>query len=272
MLEPIKSNVWRLKEDGRDVCLKAYDDLAQYLKVKQLHKQLMKLGFKGALPAEFDDTNQLIIQPYYPQKTITDFCLPHVRRNVIEVLEGLHATEEKETWWNQTTLPATSLYLKWQLRLSRIMATEELLIKHFGKQEVLYTLRQAEEAMAEYVHYEAEHTVIHGDIAHHNFLIGEQGIRIIDFDLASYADPDEEWILLLQRFMPFADYDLQQLVDEHPDFLRIIEEQPSGLRYPNEVFREWLAFLQKPHKRKQERLLAFTSKAIENHRRLWYDT
>ena len=114
-------------------------------------------------------------------------------------------------------------------------------------------------------------SLIHGDIAHHNFIMGARGIRIIDFDLASYADPDEEWILLLQRFLPFADYDLQLLIDEHPDFLRVLEEQPAGLRYPNELFREWLAFLQKPHPKKQERLLAFSAKAIENHRKLWYD-
>lgn len=43
-------------------------------------------------------------------------------------------------------------------------------------------------------------SLIHGDIAHHNFIMGARVIRIIDLDLASYADPDEEWILLLQRF------------------------------------------------------------------------
>ncbi|WP_425430235.1 hypothetical protein [Chryseomicrobium excrementi] len=64
---------------------------------------------------------------------------------------------------------------------------------------------------------------------------------------------------------------LQLLIVEHPDFLRVLEEQPAGLRYPNELFREWLAFLQKPHPKKQERLLAFSAKAIENHRKLWYD-
>lgn len=127
------------------------------------------------------------------------------------------------------------------------------------------------EELTLYLNYEGSQTLIHGDIAHHNFLQTKSRLVIIDFDLASYADPDEEWTLLLQRFMPFANYDLQQLIDEHPDFLRIIEEQPSGLRYPNEVFREWLAFLQKPHKKKQERLLAFTAKALENHRKLWYD-
>ncbi|XKH50966.1 hypothetical protein LG275_01865 [Chryseomicrobium palamuruense] len=108
-------------------------------------------------------------------------------------------------------------------------------------------------------------------IAHHNFLIGREGIKLIDFDLPSYTDPDDEWILLMQRFLPYADYDLQLLVDENPDFLRIIEEQPSSLRYPNELFREWLAYVTKPHVKKQERLLAFTGKAIENHRKLWYD-
>lgn len=271
MLESIKPNVWRLREDGRDVVIKAYAHLEVYMKVKAVHQQLAELNFQSTIPAEFDDENQMIIQPFYAATKQTNFCDPSVRKETRAVLEQLHDTEQQETWWKQMALPASSLYLKWQLRLSRIMATEDLLIRYFGKEAVLYSMEQAELAMDEFIHYETQHTLIHGDIAHHNFLIGPQGMKIIDFDLASYTDPDEEWILLLQRFMPFADYDLQVLIDEQPDFLRVIEEQPSGLRYPNEMFREWLAFLQKPHKKKQERLLAFTAKAIENHRRLWYD-
>lgn len=272
MLEPIKPNVWRLREDGRDVSIKGYEELSLYIKVRQIHKQLMEFSFDGALPAEFDDENQLIIQPFYPRVQETNFASPVIRKQVIRLLEELHQTENITTWWNQTTLPASNLYLKWQMRLSRILAVKDLLHQHFGEDLVTYAIHQAELAMDEYIHYETKHTLIHGDIAHHNFLIGKKGIKLIDFDLASYTDPDEEWILLMQRLLPFVDYDLQLLVDEHPDFLRIIEEQPSGLRYPNEVFREWLAFLQKPHKKKQERLLAFTVKAIENHRKLWYDT
>lgn len=271
MLESIKTNVWRLTEEGRDVCIKSYEERALYLKVKHIHKQLMKLQFDYALQTEFDDENQLIIQPFCKVTQATDYSDAPTRKEIIHVLDKLHATEKQATWWEQTTLPASSLYLKWQLRLSRILAVEDLLIKYFGKDPYLYFVKQAEEAMSEFIHYEASQTLIHGDIAHHNFLQTANGLVIIDFDLASYADPDEEWTLLLQRFLPFVKYDLQLLIDEHPDFLRIIEEQPSGLRYPNEVFREWLAFLQKPHKRKQERLLAFTAKALENHRKLWYD-
>lgn len=37
---------------------------------------------------------------------------------------------------------------------------------------------------------------------------------------------------------------LQLLIVEHPDFLRVLEEQPAGLGYPDELVREWLAFLQ----------------------------
>lgn len=271
MLESIKPNVWRLREDGRDVVIKAYEELALYLKVRQLHKQLMQLDFTDSLDAEFDDENQLIIQPYYARLQETNYANPQVRKQVIRVLTALHDTEEQESWWNQTTLPASSLYMKWQMRLSRILAVQDKLEEFLDAKSVRYSIEQAQLALDEFIHYDAHHTLIHGDIAHHNFLMGARGIRIIDFDLASYADPDEEWILLLQRFLPFADYDLQLLIDEHPDFLRVLEEQPVGLRYPNELFREWLAFLQKPHPKKQERLLAFSAKAIENHRKLWYD-
>jgi Phosphotransferase enzyme family len=85
-----------------------------------------------------------------------------------------------------------------------------------------------------------EITVLHGDVAHHNFLRKKNGaLSIIDFDLISFGPPILDILQYANRILPYL-HDFEE-VWNYPQIEKY-KTNPAflyALAYPADIFREW---------------------------------
>ncbi|WP_186576286.1 phosphotransferase [Aquibacillus kalidii] len=88
---------------------------------------------------------------------------------------------------------------------------------------------------------------IHGDVAAHNFIrTDEQEIYLIDLDLLTLAPPIYDYIQLGQRFLPFLNWDINQLLKyAHTDNEESLKTWLLGISVPTDLVREWWLFLKR---------------------------
>ena len=88
--------------------------------------------------------------------------------------------------------------------------------------------------------YKEPNTIVHGDVAHHNFFYTRDGtLNLIDFDLIHKAPPLLDYLQYANRIMPFLQnsdelWSYRQLNNykDNPAFL-------YALLFPTDIFREW---------------------------------
>lgn len=166
------------------------------------------------------------------------------RIKTLDCLQALHTTNQY-IYWRTEPLPIQNLVHKWQRRSARFTEQEESLRAVLGEQYdvILQMANDALQIITQLDRKAEPLTILHGDIVHHNVLIGEQETYLIDFDLAMLGPASEELVLWLQRALPNVHYELNQLLREHP-YLQQAKEKLDYLRFPNEVMREALYMLQ----------------------------
>ncbi len=173
-------------------------------------------------------------------------------RNVAERLEGLlllkkmHGTA-KQIIPQMTHLPDQSFdqVQKWKERLAEFKHNETI-IKSFMPQKVFqeYTTMgkwALKELGGEEIGKRDEQVIIHGDLAHHNFLRRRDGeLFLIDFDLMSKAPAIIDELQYANRLLVYNGYSLEEILSM-PPFRehRYNREFMIGLAYPTDIFREW---------------------------------
>jgi len=86
--------------------------------------------------------------------------------------------------------------------------------------------------------------IIHGDVAHHNFILGNDGLYLIDFDLAKMAPDILDDLQFCNRILPHLDWSLEKLSMYKPLEKNLQEKSfLSALIYPTDLLREWNYFL-----------------------------
>lgn len=83
--------------------------------------------------------------------------------------------------------------------------------------------------------------VLHGDVAHHNFLRSIHGdIYLIDFDLISIGHASMDFLQYANRILPALNWSLEDLfkMEKMKPYLKE-KVFLYGLAYPTDIFREW---------------------------------
>ncbi|WP_157950872.1 phosphotransferase [Peribacillus acanthi] len=98
------------------------------------------------------------------------------------------------------------------------------------------------EGLAKYYGYlkKEENTVLHGDVAHHNFLRKKNGaLSIIDFDLISSGPPILDILQYANRILPYL-HDFEEIWD-YPEINKYKSNTAFlyALAFPADIFREW---------------------------------
>lgn len=86
-----------------------------------------------------------------------------------------------------------------------------------------------------------EPVIIHGDLAHHNFLRREDGkLFLIDFDLMARAPAIVDDLQYANRLLVYNGYSLKNILSMRPfrDYA-VSREFLIGLGYPTDIYREW---------------------------------
>lgn len=83
--------------------------------------------------------------------------------------------------------------------------------------------------------------ILHGDVAHHNFLRGKSGeLKLIDFDLISLGPGCLDILQYSNRILPSLDWSFDFLANHKP-IQKYLDEKAFlyALAYPTDILREW---------------------------------
>ena len=271
-LQRIKKNVWRLEEGGEQFAVKRYAEPCDALKIRTIHQQLEAVNYPYLASLSAKGNDRIVIHKWVTGARSADFTKTEDREASLKALDALHATNKVIDWQSQPFLQSVSLVDKWTWRLARFRRHRELLSTYLD----LYSMNQLEYMSEQALNLlqtiqpddDTPHTVLHGDVVHHNLLKTDDGtIFLIDFDLACFGHPDTEIALWMHRVLPNIGYQVGQLVNENPRLKSLSQEAVAMLQYPNEVLREWSHWAALPEGQQRvlgNHLVDFTKQALYN--------
>ncbi len=265
----IKENVWRLEEDGNQYAVKRYTDIQDALKIRELHNHLLAVKFPFCLPMSKKGNAHIVVQPWLMDSKPVDFSKRLDRKASLQTLDSLHSTNSFMDWETLPFLKPYKLIEKWNWRLERFRSHRELLECYLSKDSIDQIEQYSEQTLVRLQNTPARktsHTLLHGDVVHHNLLKTPDGrVHLIDFDLACTGHPDIEIGLWLHRVLPKVDYDAMLLFSEEPRLQELGHQSILMLQYPNELLREWSYLATLPEERQKaltKHLLPFTERAL----------
>lgn len=261
----IKSNVWKKETSIGTLFIKKYEDEQIAEKVKCIHEQLEIIQFPYIIPLVESAESRIIIQPWQHESEGVDYEDEDDRKNSLHVLMSLHDTNQWIRWKDFKIIPIQNLFHKWNRRIEKFLFFENELSPYLDDSIYEITLYASKVLKNMEKSPSSNMTLLHGDVVHHNFLKCNDGMKLIDFDLACIGDSSEELILWMHRVLPQVDYNLEYLFNELPILYDRCLEKLHYLKYPNELLREWLYVHQlHPYEREQflDYLLPFTEEAL----------
>lgn len=265
----IKKNVWRLEEDGTEYSVKRYSDARDADKIRKIHELLENVEFPFCAPITKKGNAHIVVQPWILDASPVDFTKQTDRRASLTALEALHETESVVEWVSLPFLNTYTLLDKWRWRLERFRCNRKTITSYLEEDafnRIEWYSERALDCLQSVPARETSHTLLHGDVVHHNLLKTPDGsVMLIDFDLACTGHPDVEIALWLHRVLPKVDYNAGQLFDEEPRLQVLGQQAIAMLQYPNEVLREWSYLTTLSEERQQilaQQLVPFTEKAL----------
>lgn len=227
--------------NGENCFVKKYEDSTSLPKLMNIFDQLNGIQFPYIEPISKYKHNA------FKQKWLTgyhhaDFAKSTDRQQTWTALNELHKTNKLVRWKTIKELPPITLQQKWQDRMRKFYAKEKAIKEILGDEfELIRSLAEQSFHQIEWGK-PSKRTICHGDVAHHNFLVNNEDIKIIDLDLAYLGCAEDEMILWVMRVLPFMDYDLAKLLKELPELMHL-KHKFHYLLFPNELMRETLYFI-----------------------------
>ncbi|WP_226583348.1 phosphotransferase [Halobacillus litoralis] len=175
-----------------------------------------------------------------------DFDSHRDRKSAVRILHHFHRTTKGIA---VLSIPKDPLYVKWERRLAQFEDTKDV-FTDFGRralfQELTICMNKQLEQFKGYPWGEIEekawenHEWLHGDVAHHNFMVGtDKQMKLIDFDLLHTGPRVYDHIQLAQRFLPYVELQRSTLIQYFPH----VEDREiwwKGVLVPADLLREWL--------------------------------
>ncbi|TYS51352.1 phosphotransferase [Bacillus infantis] len=253
-LSPVRNNVM-LIDTGQDMyVVKGYSSYQQLKIQEAFTSSLKKEGFDSA--CSFETVSS--VQPLYDGKYyygVMKYIVPgdsfsyhHEADRIagLELLSRYHQTAAKVAGRYERVLPRFRQIEKWRERAALFLNNQPV-VKFFVQKEMIeemmswadWSLKGMEREKA---FFEAENeTVLHGDVAYHNFLRDETGkVHLIDFDLISIGAVCMDYLQYANRILPFIGWSADAL--EEYDVLSPYLSKKGfiyALAFPSDIFREW---------------------------------
>ncbi|MCA1056293.1 aminoglycoside phosphotransferase family protein [Rossellomorea aquimaris] len=254
-LTEIKEGKWVLNTRGMKWFVKRYPNQSRFIMQETLTRMLIRQNFTHVIPFHPIHQREILIFEGHPigltawleTSEPISYAKERDRKDVLTVLKRFHAcTGNMEGKWLES-LPKFKWLKKWKKRLIQFEHNIPFL-QSFIQPYYLYTYlewgkRTVEQLEALNMNKKPT-CVTHGDVAHHNFLRGKNGVvYMIDFDLIALSTPLMDDLQFCNRILPFIDWSLNEIKQleqyrQYHDHLYFY----LGLLYPTDVFREWNRF------------------------------
>jgi len=262
----LKPNVWKWQVGPHAYSIKKYDYPADVDKIRFIHDQLARVGADYIIPIEDNSEPLVIQQPWIDSGRKVQFSNSGDRKESLALLHNLHDSQKLINWQESKLFQEMNILRKWAHRLDKWRQYEPFLFQKLGVSKTQKITQIATDSLARLKPMShANVTLLHGDVVHHNFVRDKKSNKlfIIDFDLACIGPPEVELILWAHRVLPHFDYDVEELLGEHPTLRNI---DLNYLLFPNELMREWLYASTLPDHQLRvflPKLKTFTDKALK---------
>ncbi|OIK17050.1 aminoglycoside phosphotransferase [Bacillus sp. MUM 116] len=251
---PIRKKVFYVKTRKNTYIIKGYRSNKKLKLQETFTTTLKNEGFSKTYqfvqPAKealfFEGTHYGVIEYLEPHKTSFSY---HTKENISEglkLLEEFHkVTAAFETRY-RTLIPKGDIIGKWQERsaifINNLPVLENFINPTFLTELLDWAKWSLDGIKANSCFFEKEPFVIlHGDVAHHNFLREVSGtLHLIDFDLIQIGPNVLDYLQYANRILPYLDWSFEQLAEFEP-MQKFLQEKAFlyALAYPSDIFREW---------------------------------
>ncbi|MEH7354249.1 aminoglycoside phosphotransferase family protein [Neobacillus drentensis] len=253
--KPIRNLVFLLKTAKHTYIMKGYHRNSRLRLQEAFTATLKKEGFLKtylflAPPVKeqlfFEGTYFGCIEYIAPNKTPFSFHTQKNRQDGIELLEQFHQTTASFQYRYRTLLPKGHLKEKWRERL-HIFSNNLPFLRYFMNEPFISEMiswadwsLMGMEKHGSFFRNEP-FVILHGDVAHHNFLRDRKGsLHLIDFDLISIGPPSFDYLQYANRILPHIDWSFKKLASLKQIKKYLPEEAfLYALAYPADIFREW---------------------------------
>ncbi|GLI83040.1 hypothetical protein ANABIO32_07290 [Rossellomorea marisflavi] len=255
-IETLKDGKWVLRSGGRKWFVKRYSSEKRFIIQEMLIKELLQGGFDHVIPMHPLHQTGVIsfegsvigISYWLETASAIDYADASDRQEAWRVLKGFHrASRRIQSPWVEE-VPEFRWIDKWKKRMT-LFDYHLPYLQHFIAPYYLSTYhewgRWALEELDALGPYKGKRSMVHGDVAHHNFLRGTDGrVYLIDFDLLSRSPAITDDIQMANRVLPYLDWSLADVM-AIPSIRKYRHDAAFflGLMYPSDIFREWNRFI-----------------------------
>jgi hypothetical protein len=257
----IKPKVLLIHTNEGTKVLKGYHSLKQATLQVIYMKSLRQAGFYAVPSLKTDTLNSGIIYYHNMYWILQDYissCVPfsfvssQERKDGLALLERYHHYSKLllKNPFLQAYLPLYSLYDKWWRRYQCFLYYLPFIRTKLSEDTIDFILQSANGSLQSLVQFysylKAEaHSIIHGDVASHNFLRAEDStLYLIDYDLIAIAPKSIDYLQYANRILPSLEWSLAGL-QELPQIRKQLHKRwfLSALMFPADILREWNAFI-----------------------------
>jgi hypothetical protein len=256
MISFIKENVYKVKVKNNTATfiLKGFPSLDKLRTQEYFTYLLKKNGFSNTYSFYQFTKKKLYFESRYFgfMEFIPPSNNPYSFDSQLNLMEGLlllksyHRVSEQLVETFNNALPSFSIIRKWEERFLQFRRNMDL-ISMFIPEVILmelikwgqWSLLGIYKEKTSYYKYPA--VILHGDLAHHNFLRSkEDKLFLIDFDLISIGPEIADYLQFANRILPFLNWSIGNLYSFEP-FHPYFKEKMFlyALCFPTDIFREW---------------------------------
>ena len=252
---PYRKSVILIKTDKNTYMLKGFHTNKRLRLQEAFTSTLRKEGFSKTylfVHPQIKDT--LFFEGTYfgcmeyiaPNKIPFSFQSQKNRQEGLELLEQFHGVTSSFESRYRTLIAKGVIIEKWKDR-GKMFSSNISFLKYFINDKILaelldwasWSLTGMEKNRSLFVN--EPYCILHGDVAHHNFLRDSNGIlHFIDFDLISIGPPSLDYLQYANRILPSMDWSFERLAP-FSQYEKLLNEKAFlyALAFPADIFREW---------------------------------
>ncbi len=249
----IRDQIFKIETHQKKYAGKGFSNADSLKKQKWLTKRLHKAGFNKTYHflKTKPEKGYLYKGKYYGILTWIEHSNPVFRFNSNEncqagvlLLKEFHDHTKKVLSKGDSYFGSIDYYQKWVERYRQFKSNVPALQSFVPSGIIEDILKWGEKSLKNIEYrspYEKEERVIlHGDVAHHNFIRSEKGLYLIDFDLSSIGHPIHDYLQYANRILPFLQWDVNELI-KLPGYSQLLEDPYFiyAILYPTDIYREW---------------------------------
>jgi thiamine kinase-like enzyme len=254
-MTPIRDSVFIIETDKGMYVIKGYPKYSKLKLQETFTATLRQEGFKRTyLYLQHLAYDQLIFNNEYfgcmeylsPHQTAFSFHSHVNRKEGLQLLNEFHRVTASCVKRYKTLIPVNNILEKWKSRLASFQKNRPAIRYYINDKYIDEVINWAEWSLKgiesnEKFFLAKPHVILHGDVAHHNFLRDSSGkLNLIDFDLIGIGPECLDYLQYANRILPYINWSADQLF-QYPQLKKFATEKAFlyALAYPTDILREW---------------------------------